>query len=292
MFKPLLMKADALMTSNPFELSHKAALPQGAAVAIPGGAATKTPVRSPIIGVLGAKGGVGATTASVNLAAALGRNNKNTTLIDANLQHPDAAIVLGKEHIFSIMELIERAGEVDANMLAACSTPFSDNLPACRLLSPPLDGEAGISTHLSELSECLRTMRQHSAYWVIDLPKHLDRHLVTLMDRCDRIVLVFEASLPSLTAAKRWIKVFKELEYPSERVVFALNRTGGKVKLVEQQLEAVAPFAHLHRIPNAYELCEKSIARCEPAIVTQPRSPYAMAMNKLADELVGGLVHD
>jgi pilus assembly protein CpaE len=291
MFRPLLMKADALMTSNPFELStqHVGATGRPASVAQP--SAPKTAVRSPIIGVLGAKGGVGATTCAINLAAALGRNQQKTTLIDANLQHPDASIVLGKNHNFSVMELIERSGQVDGNMLEACTTAVSDALPACRLLSPPLDGGAGVSTHLSELSECLGTMREHSSYWVIDLPKHLDRHLVTLMDRCDRIVLVFEATLPSLTAARRWIKVLQELDYPTERVVFTLNRTGGKVKLVEQQLESIAPFGELHRVPNAYELCEKSVARCEPALVTQPRAPYSVAMIKLADDLIRGLTN-
>src|SRR5580658_8825890 len=46
-------------------------------------------VAPPVVGVLGAKGGSGATTIAVNLAVAIASMRVRTTLIDANLQQPD-----------------------------------------------------------------------------------------------------------------------------------------------------------------------------------------------------------
>jgi flagellar biosynthesis protein FlhG len=50
---------------------------------------------SRLIVVAGGKRGLGVTTVSVNLAVALARNGLRTALIDADLQHPDAAILCG-----------------------------------------------------------------------------------------------------------------------------------------------------------------------------------------------------
>ena len=54
-----------------------------------------TPFTTPMIGITGGKGGVGKTTVAVNLAAALVSRGKKTALVDADVDAPNAAILLG-----------------------------------------------------------------------------------------------------------------------------------------------------------------------------------------------------
>jgi MinD superfamily P-loop ATPase len=50
---------------------------------------------TPVIGITGGKGGVGKTTVAVNLAAALTAEGKNVALVDADVDAPNGALLLG-----------------------------------------------------------------------------------------------------------------------------------------------------------------------------------------------------
>lgn len=55
----------------------------------------KTGFSTPVIGVTGGKGGVGKTTVAVNLAAAVAARGRKVALVDADVDAPNAAILLG-----------------------------------------------------------------------------------------------------------------------------------------------------------------------------------------------------
>jgi len=85
---------------------------------------------TPIIGVTGGKGGVGKTTVAVNLACALADMGHKTALVDADVDAPNAAILLGMAlgnlvEVFITMPLID---ESRCNSCGAC-------VEACRLNS-------------------------------------------------------------------------------------------------------------------------------------------------------------
>lgn len=255
------------------------------------GGSQQSGLGSPIIGVLGSKGGVGATTLALNLAAAIARDFAAVTIVDANLQQPDAAILVGRQPDFTVLELVERADDMTPEIVSACSTPVSTLVPGCRLVSPPTDGRGAIKTDLTAMAECLNKMRSCSPVWLIDLPRHLDRHLVTMMDICDVIVLVSEPTLTSINSAKRWSQVFEDLEYPESKIVMTLNRVGGKVNLVEDELRKIAPYQDKHSVPNAYEMSERCVTRGEPIVASHPRAPLSVAVSKLAASIMARWNH-
>ncbi|MGH9549925.1 MAG: AAA family ATPase, partial [Terriglobales bacterium] len=240
---------------------------------------------APVVGVLGAKGGCGATTVCVNLSIALAQAGHKTTIIDANLQHPDVAQLIGKEPLHSMMELLVRAADLDKPLYHACCTDVVEGMPNLHLLSPALNGEAAVQTNLSNLASCLSAMRSYSDFWVLDLPRHVDKHLVTLTDMCDRIVLVFEATVSGVATSQRWLSVFKELGYPDERIVSLVNRAGSKFKAVEKQLPLCFGDRPLHTLPNASEAMWNASTRAVPICAAEPKHQYTAAMSRLAQQL-------
>lgn len=240
--------------------------------------------KAPVIGIIGSKGGVGATTVAVNLAAALSQLPGNkTTLLDANMQQPDAALMLAAEPVNSILDLIAKEEQLDEKLFIACRYEVRGGRSSLGLISGPLNGEAGLRTNLSKAAACLRQMRIMSRFWVIDLPKHLDKHLVTMLDACSAVAVVVESNLTSMAAAKRWLEYLNDLGFTKERVVIVVNRAGGKFKHLEREMEAVGH--QLHKIPNDFAAAEECAISGEPIVFRHPRKPYARSITKLAEAL-------
>ncbi len=244
-------------------------------------------LNSPVVAVLGAKGGAGATTVAINLAASLAAGGLPTTLVDSHYHQPDVATKLGLEPNHSMTELFLRLPEIDRRMFDACSVDVSGHLG---LLSPPLDGAAGITTTLSALADCIDHIRSYSGFWVIDMYPHLDKHLVTLADRCQKILLVFESTLSGVAACKRWLTVFRDLGYSQDRVICVLNRSGAKPATVEEELAACFADQPLVKLPNAHSMLWDCTARGVTAVSAYPAHAYSKAMQNLA-QLVYGSLH-
>src|SRR5207237_4023871 len=96
-------------------------------------------------------------------------------------------------------------------------------------------GDLRFKVNLSKLAERIDTLRTFSAGLVIDLPKHVDRHLVETLDKCETILLVLESTITSVAAAKRWLKVLGELGYGKAKIRLIVNRSGSKLKAQEAE---------------------------------------------------------
>jgi pilus assembly protein CpaE len=238
---------------------------------------------APIVAVLGAKGGAGASTLAINLGAALANGTAPTTVVDANFQQPDIAPLCGQDPPHSMLDLISRSSIADRQLFEACTV----QLPQSRLslLSPPINGDAAARANLSDLALCLKNVRSYSPFWVVDLPRHLDKHLVTLADMCDQIVLVFEATLSSVAASQRWLNVFRQLGYDPARIICVLNRAGSKYSGVEQQLATCFEEQTVFRVPNASAVMWESETKGIPVVLSQPGHAYSRAVIKLAKHL-------
>lgn len=238
------------------------------------------------VAVLGAKGGAGATTIALNLAAAFAASGTATTLLDCNLHEPGLAHSIGKEPPHSLMELVSRSNEIDRKLYEACAMPIADELPGLTLISPPVNGTAGVQTNLSHIAQCLGSLRQYSAMWLIDVPRHLDRHLVTLLDSCDRVMLVFEASLAGIASCQRWLATFKELGYEREKLIVVLNRAGSKYRVAEEQLQNCFGDEVILKVPNASALAWDSVMHGTPAVLSNSGHQYSRALSRLADHVI------
>jgi len=240
---------------------------------------------TPVVAVLGAKGGVGASTIAVNLATSLAFKHISTTIIDGNLQQPDIANLVGLEPLHTLAEFVTRIPYLDRELFEACCLKAIDNDLSPSLISPPLERKTALKMSLTDLACCLNLIRSYSNFWVIDLPKYLDRHLVTLTDMCDRIVLVFEATVLGVATCKRWLDVFRELGFRTDRIICVLNRSGSKYRGVEQQLGHCFTDEQIFRVPNASALAWECSTRGLPIVAAHPAHPYSKAIAHLAEHL-------
>jgi pilus assembly protein CpaE len=239
------------------------------------------------IGILGAKGGVGTTTIAVNLAYSLSktaRSGANVTLIDCNLQQPDCALMLSCQPEHSIVELFLRSAHLDIRTVEACCLPF-DFSSEMRLITSPIDGSAGSSYSLTDIANCLPTISEFSSLNILDIPNRLDKHLVTLLDICNLIILVIEPNMTSIAAGKRWLKNFAELGYHDQDLMVVVNRVGGKLKYIEQQTNKSFPGVDLLNLPSVYSQAENCAIEGLPLVHKSPKDSYSKAIQVLATSI-------
>lgn len=238
------------------------------------------------IGVLGSKGGAGASTMALNLALAFTENRCSCLLIDANFQQPDISIMMGRQPEHSIAELLTRSSTVDETIWQACRLQIGvNNGVECNFLSGPANGEAARKVNLSQLASALPAIQNRAEVIVIDLPKHLDKHLVTVLDGLDLIMLVFDGTLASIAAAKRWINILQELGYSSKKVQLVQNRFGAKGQDCQNDLKTLLQEHEINKVPNSFFLLEKCCSSGEAAIKKKPQDAYSKAIRNLANEL-------
>lgn len=237
-----------------------------------------------IIGVISAKGGCGATTLAINLSAALSDKFGSTLLVDGNLQRPDAGLLLGKTAEYGLLDLVTSAAEPTADAVEACTVKLAGRPHGWSLLTPPMTGEASLKTQLSEIAGCVNAARGTADFWVVDLPNHLDRHLVTFLDICDVIVVVFEETMPGVSAVRRWWNTFSQLGYDTTPVQWVMNRAGSKTTAGKASVDDLLP-THCLRVPNCFSLLDQRLASGEPLVVSNSKHKFSQAMYELAERI-------
>ena len=127
----------------------------------------EAPSAGQVFGIVGAKGGVGTTTVAVNLAVELARIAPGQTLlIDLQLSHGDAAVMLGVEPRFSVVDALENTHRLDEAVFRGLVTRTSAGVD----LLASSDRWTSIST-LDGVRQLIALTARLYRYVVLDLPR-------------------------------------------------------------------------------------------------------------------------
>ncbi len=152
-----------------------------------------------VFALLGAKGGVGTTTIAVNVATSLAMIEPGATiLIDLHLAYGDAAIFLGTEPRYSVIDALENVHRLDKSFLRGLVGQTRGGLSflgsSDRSSSRPVD-PATVRT-------LIEAAAKHYRYVVLDVPRS-DNVMLDVLEPASRIVIVANQELATVRAATR-----------------------------------------------------------------------------------------
>jgi pilus assembly protein CpaE len=245
------------------------------------------PSRTPVtISVTGAKGGIGKTTLTTNLAVVLAqRNPGQVVLVDFVGQYGDSNLLLDLGATSGILDLTEY-DELDADLVRSRLARHASGL----FLLGGVNGTDSLSSSgtltLPYVANLLGVLRREFRYLVFDIPP-LVHPLSNYVFLRSSFVLVV-TSLLDLSSIRNTSALLGSLvssQLPADRVRLVVSRADGQNPFGLQDLEQAAKHKVYWQIPNAPEVATTALNSGVPYVLSRPTSAVAKAVEKLADML-------
>jgi len=237
------------------------------------------PVESRVYAVIGAKGGVGATTIAVNLAAALARVLNDALLVDLNFAAGDAAVFLGVEPRFTIAEALENTHRLDEAFLRSLVVRSRAGLDL--LGSSPRIAPGSIDP--ARMRALLDFVTRYYHAVVLDVPR-MDSQILDSLEQATHVLVVVNHELPTLRSAHRLVGTLKK-KY-GDRVGVVVNRSDQTAEIGLEDIEKTVGVKIRHVFPNDYRAAVAAINKGQP-LAESTHGRLAESYTSFAAELTG-----
>jgi pilus assembly protein CpaE len=233
-----------------------------------------------VLAFFGAKGGVGTTTISINVAIALQRElGRRVCLVDGNLQFGDHRVFmdLGLDRK-SIVDVVS-APSIDADLLRGVLVEHDSKIDL--LLAPPSPETAELVTkeHVATIIDVLRGMYD---YVVVDVDKRLDDLNLGIFDTAEHLYVVLTADLSCLKNVRLVLETLGHIGYEGDRIKLILNRanafTGINAKTAEGALKRPIDL----QVLNEYRGAISALNSGAPVMLTKADSPLGRSFHDIA----------
>lgn len=244
------------------------------------------PVQTPskVISVIGARGGVGATTLATNLAWLLSHQlSQKTALLDFDPQLGTVALSLDLEPGRGLREVLEKPERIDGLFMDRVMVKVDDNLS---ILSTEEGIEEQITPNEAAAEALFKQTRPKYTHIVVDVPRVLSPFTRFALKASDHVICVTELSLMGLRESLRYLEYFRDV-LKIAPPIFVANRVGvaGKHQMPQSEFEKGLGAKVEYTIPL---VLDAHAAATEGKVLAEKtkNSPAVKAFHTLAQRFV------
>jgi Flp pilus assembly CpaE family ATPase len=257
-----------------------------------------------VVSFVGAKGGVGVSTAVLNSAAALVSMGKSVILLEISDHVSWLGLSLDMPLTHNLSELLEmEAEQIERVDVTRCLTR---HLSGLRLLLAPGQRPNDSLTE-AHVQAILRALPLEADFILIDLPRMTAPGALTALQNSDRILLVVEPELMAVACAHSQLEALRKWGLSKRANLILNNRVSNEIAMSRTQVETqldLAPSGDSPRwpstssggglvekkggakivaaIPPAVEPLHESLRLREPLVLAMPNLVVAKAFGDLA----------
>ena len=233
-----------------------------------------------MIAFYGAKGGVGATTISINTAIALHTElDRKVCLVDAVLQFGDHRVFLDLGNDRKSITDLMNAPQIDAELLKSVLVKHDSGVDL--LLAPTSPEEADL-VNPDNLAGVLAMLRTVYDYVVIDVDKRLGDLVLSVLDHADEVHIVMTADLSCLKNVRLVLEALRRIGFDPKRLKLALNRSNAFTGISVGAAESALKREFETKITNEYRVAISAQNTGSPFSYSKPDSALGREIVELA----------
>ncbi len=243
-----------------------------------------TAARGTIITIFGAKGGIGKTTISTNLATALARSTGSTvTLVDMDTRFGDVAIMMDVAVEQSIADLARRIDEVDRDTVRDYLVRHHSGV---QILPAPLHPTEWRNVTPAQISRIIDLLAQTHDYVIIDTPGTFNEIVAVTLEIASLILLVTSMDIASIKDTALALEMLQSASVSEDKVKLTVNHSTAANTLREEDVERVLEYKVFWCIPHDLNVAT-STQLGQPVIITKPFARVSRSISDLAAALSG-----
>lgn len=229
---------------------------------------------------VGAKGGIGTTTAAVNVATSLAQTKVPTLFIDLHVAYGDAAVFLGAEPRFSVVDALENIHRLDDSVFKTLVVPTTYGVD---LLASSTQGVVW-TVDAQRVRKLLDFALRRYRYVIVDCPRS-DATVLDALEQASKIVLIANQDLAALRSASRMAATLRQ-RYRADRVMVVVSRFDAASEIGRDDVERVVGSTVRHLTPSDYRSSLAALNRGMP-LITKNHTKLASSLDDLAKDLGG-----
>jgi len=234
---------------------------------------------SPLIPILGPKGGTGKTLIATNLAVALAQRDLNVVLVDLDLQFGDIGLALGLSPELTLYDLMKAGPPFDQEKVDAHLMRHSSGV---KVLIAPTRPDQASAVSIEYVREIYSTLRMMSDAVIVDTPPGFTPEVIATIDVSTEICMVGMLDSLSLKNTKLGLETLDMMGYDVENVALVLNRSDSRVGITLDDVSTI-----IGRVPDVFVPSDREIPRSvnegTPIVASKQQAPASKAFRKLAD---------
>ena len=238
------------------------------------------------IGFIGAKGGVGVSTAVVNTALTMMSPQRSVVIAELRPYPGTLATQLGLPPVRHVATLLDLPpGKVDAAAVRKCLTLHRSGLQV--LLAPPqVDEQRDLAAQQAE--GILNAAAEVADFVLVDLPSAPSRATRTVLRSCTFVVVTVELEATCLAAAKSLLEAIAAWEIDTDSVgaLLVLHHASAGTTITVKHALTLVDCGLIGVIPPAGEANLVSLKSAKPLVFSSPDSVVAMAYTELGARLM------
>ena len=250
----------------------------------------KTPQKKQgfIMGILGAKGGIGTSSMALNLSIAL-HEKSDLDVICAEII-PGKGIwstELGLTDTQGLDSILRsKSGEITPEFVEKNlnRTMFGIKL----LLSSPLFSPFPFYENSKKIGLLVDTLAKLAKITVLDLGTPTDESLPEIIEKCDQIIVLTESFPVSVERTKSILGKLSDFGFGKNKLlqVVSYNRVRADIQLTQPQIQEKIGILPIIAIPSAPEQAYQAAIHFQPLVRIQPESLVSQQFYRLADQLL------
>jgi pilus assembly protein CpaE len=212
-----------------------------------------------LVGVIGSKGGVGATTVAVNLSVALRETDAKTSvlLMDMNPLLGDVHLFLDVKTSFSWADGARDIARMDSTYLLNTLYKHPSGIHVLPAPAKPLGIGAATPETMARLMDVIRSTFD---VVVMDGCSAFDDLSIAMLGQSDTILVISELNLPALVNAKKLMGALEGLGLAHGKDIrFVINRYQRTSLVTPEEAERTVGKNIVTLIPNDYEATMSAI---------------------------------